>query len=1122
MEIVQGHSEQERLDALEALKIMHSGQLPEYDAVVEAVAAVFDCPIALISLVGEDSQWFKAKCGLDVEGTPRSVSFCQHAILSDDLLVVPDALEDERFRSNPLVTGEPHIRFYAGCPISIDGKNRLGTLCVIDRKPKTPSEHELNQLRRFGTIVEGLLKAHRSNLEAEAACVQAEQERHSAQIERELLSEIANLSGVGGWELNVATNELIWTEKTREIHELEPGFTPTVELALSYYAPDSRPKITEAVQTAIEAGTGWDLELPFITAKGRDIWVRAAGRPIIEDDKVVRLVGAFRDITERKKSEQEIRHSAAVHRTILEAMSEGILLVNRAGMIQSHNAAAADLLGIPEKTLKGGKIQDLEFDYQCQMYGAISCCDPFKLAATEPEKIRDFTVCITRPNNTGKAWLRINAKSICSSDNYGLDGVVISLTDISEIKQQADTLQVIFDNLPGGVVYYDDEQRLSVCNKDFRRLLQLPDRFIDRKAKIPEVARFLADRGDYGDGDPETLFRDRMDILTSKQPHVQERTSPDGTVLEVRGSPLPNGGHVASFFDITNRKRIEEEIRHSETVHRTTLEALYEGVLLLDRAGTIRSCNPAAARMLGYSPDELAGKLPGDLNLSISHSQPDEPRDPFQLAALDPDLVADTVISLVPRGKSSKLWLRLNAKGVDQTGDNYLETVVVSLADITETKTHADQLRVIFENVPGGFAYFDENLQLSFYNEELIDIIEYPRELLEQRLHLLDYLKYNAARGDYGPGDPEMLALQRFKDYPPDRAHTFERETASGRFLDFRSTPLPGGGFIYNFFDVTERKEIERRLAENEKQSRLRSEELEGILANMRQGVSVFDEQGRLTLWNQQYIDIFGKPKGEIRKGVTLTELIEAEKQRGEFDGAPHDHVMDLVTRLMSGETVRSKFKHPNGKVISVAHSPLPGGGWIGTHEDITLSELAAQEIQHAAHHDALTGLANRVLFNARLDEAIGKAIETGKTGELMLLDLDKFKPVNDTFGHDVGDELLKQVAMRLKDCFRSSDLVARLGGDEFGVILSGTGDNPARTAEIADRVVRKLEAPFSVEDLKVSVGVSIGIAAISAENAEASQIIKSADLALYDVKHNGRNGFRFYDPEIQLQAAQA
>ena len=180
--------------------------------------------------------------------------------------------------------------------------------------------------------------------------------------------------------------------------------------------------------------------------------------------------------------------------------------------------------------------------------------------------------------------------------------------------------------------------------------------------------------------------------------------------------------------------------------------------------------------------------------------------DPFLLTVQDPELVTDLTVKLTPYGQTTDRWLRFNARLVDQSDDQHLDIVVLSLVDVTETKNQSDRLRIIFENVPGGFVYFDSSLQLSFYNDETVDIIKVPRDVLDQKLHLLDYLKYNAERGDYGPGDPEKLALERMKQLPPDQPHAFVRATADGRYLDFRSTPLPGGGFIYNFFDVTERQ----------------------------------------------------------------------------------------------------------------------------------------------------------------------------------------------------------------------------------------------------------------------------------------------------------------------------
>ncbi|GAA0780813.1 diguanylate cyclase [Roseibium denhamense] len=1102
-------NELERLEALRELALLGSDRLPEYDAVVDAIAAIFDCPIALISLVDAEEQWFKARVGLDIDCTPRSVSFCQHALESDDILIVQDARLDERFKDNPLVTGEPHIRFYAGYPLSLDGRNRIGTLCVIDRKPRLPRPEQLQQLRRMGSVVEGLFKTHKANLTAAEARRHAEREHEIAERESILLEEITAVSGVGGWEMCLRTNEVTWTRKTREIHEVPADYVPTIDAAISFYPPASRKQITDAISKATRTGGRWDLELPFRTAKGRDIWVRAVGRPIMDGDTPIRLVGALEDITDRKRQEQELRKSEVIHRTTLESLEEGVLLLSPTGLIQSCNPSAAQMMGYRADQIIGRPVSGLGLQVQCD--GATGGCDPFLLAARDPAAVSNLVASIVPNGRPHSMWLRLNARAIVNAGPNSLAAVVVSMADITETKKQADTLQVVFENLPGGLVYYDADERLATCNMAFKEMLDLPQELIDGNASLEDVARFMAERGDYGDGDLQELLKNRLAVIRSKDTAIYERSAPDGRVLEVRGTSLESGGHIASFYDVTERKAAEAAVHQSELINRTTLEALSEGVVLLDRDGIIKSCNPAATDLLGFNAEEIIGRRLQDLGMEASCTIHGKPCDPFHLAAADPDAATDMLVCVVPNGRSTRSWLRLNATAVDHTGDSVQETVVLSITDITETKNQADQLNVIFDNVPGGFAHFDETRQLTRSNREVARILDYPDELMDQKLHLLDYMKFNAERGDYGTGDPETLALERLNAFPPDQPHRFERSSADGKYIDFRSTPLPNGGFIYNCFDITERKTLEKQLAENERQARQRNEELEAILANMRQGVSVFDQSGRLRVWNQQYLDIFNKPDSEVQVGKTLVELISAEKDRGEFEGDVQEHVMDLMIRLSAGEVVRSKFGHPSGKVISAVHAPMPGGGWIGTHEDITLREQAQAKITYAAHHDSLTGLANRTLFNAKLDDALIATQIQGTFSDLMLLDLDKFKPVNDTFGHDVGDELLKQVAQRLKDCVRASDLVARLGGDEFAIILGGTGVESAGTAEIAERIVFKLNSPFVIFGHTISIGASIGISQINDAEPDSSSVIKKADIALYDVKHGGRNGYRFH-----------
>jgi diguanylate cyclase (GGDEF)-like protein len=178
----------------------------------------------------------------------------------------------------------------------------------------------------------------------------------------------------------------------------------------------------------------------------------------------------------------------------------------------------------------------------------------------------------------------------------------------------------------------------------------------------------------------------------------------------------------------------------------------------------------------------------------------------------------------------------------------------------------------------------------------------------------------------------------------------------------------------------------------------------------------------------------------------------------------------------------------------------------------------AEAEIHHLAHHDALTGLANRTLFQNRLRQAV-MAARTGQSCAVLCLDLDHFKDVNDTLGHPVGDALLRAVTRRLQLETGGQSTIARLGGDEFAIVQTGAGEQPREAGLLAQRLVRALSAPFAIDEHHVVVGASIGIAVAPDDGDNADQLLKNADLALYRAKADGRSCFRFFEPEMHVQA---
>ena len=202
-----------------------------------------------------------------------------------------------------------------------------------------------------------------------------------------------------------------------------------------------------------------------------------------------------------------------------------------------------------------------------------------------------------------------------------------------------------------------------------------------------------------------------------------------------------------------------------------------------------------------------------------------------------------------------------------------------------------------------------------------------------------------------------------------------------------------------------------------------------------------------------------------------------------------------------------------NERIIAVARQPLKGGGWVALHEDITQRRRQEQEITHLARHDVLTNLANRALFREQLQQALLR-LRRGQGFAVFCLDLDRFKAVNDTLGHPVGDVLLKQVSERLLSCVRQGDLVARLGGDEFAIIQANVRDIDS-TEALAARIVETIGKPYEINGHRIDISTSIGMTLAPRDGTDADQLMKNADLALYRTKADGRNGYSFFKPEM-------
>ena len=293
---------------------------------------------------------------------------------------------------------------------------------------------------------------------------------------------------------------------------------------------------------------------------------------------------------------------------------------------------------------------------------------------------------------------------------------------------------------------------------------------------------------------------------------------------------------------------------------------------------------------------------------------------------------------------------------------------------------------------------------------------------------------------------------------------------------------------------------------------------LDTAIDNMSQGLTMFDRSGRLVLCNQRYLEMYGLSADVIRPGCTVDQVVEHRIKTGSLTVREAERYVDeRQATLVNGMTVSKAFELPNGRAIVVTRRPMGEGGWVATHDDITERRQAESRIAHMAHHDALTGLANRVLLREQLEAALLR-VRRGERLAVLYLDLDHFKSINDTLGHSIGDALLRSVAKRMHECLRETDTIARLGGDEFAIVQTAI-EQPTDATTLAQRLREAVMTPHDVDGHHILADVSIGIALAPNDATDANQLLERADMAMYAAKCDGRGTFRYFEPEMNARA---
>jgi diguanylate cyclase (GGDEF)-like protein/PAS domain S-box-containing protein len=318
-------------------------------------------------------------------------------------------------------------------------------------------------------------------------------------------------------------------------------------------------------------------------------------------------------------------------------------------------------------------------------------------------------------------------------------------------------------------------------------------------------------------------------------------------------------------------------------------------------------------------------------------------------------------------------------------------------------------------------------------------------------------------------------------------------------------------GILTSFMWVVRRDSHKLQLTNGE----LRQQKimLGAALENMSQGLCMFDADGHIVLFNGRFAKWMGLPPA-ILQGLPLIELIRYRKAAGEYTGEPQELAARVIAAVRDGKSRTRVIETLTKRVIRVVEQPMQEGGWVSTSEDITEWQQAQKQISHMAHHDALTGLPNRTQLVEKLKNALAVLPLRGGSIAVHFIDLDRFKNVNDTLGHDSGDFLLKSVAERLCAVTRIDDMVSRLGGDEFVVVQTDVKDRD-QAEDFARRLASAVTGPMKLRERATVATVSVGVALAPADGTSPERLLKCADLAMYKAKSDGRNCVRFFRAEM-------
>ncbi len=1076
-------NEQHRLKELRSYCILDTPSETEFDSITQLIAEICDVPIATVTLIDKNREWFKSVRGLIERQNDRKIAFCAQAILSRDLFIVEDTHQDPRFCDNPMVVGPPYIRFYAGAPLISPGGHALGTLAIKDSRPRTLTALQLQALKTLANQVMVQLETRRQRHALEKLNHERTEINQALHLqtehlekEREFLSALLESLTEGIAACDETGKLSLFNHATRELHGLEQEALTPEHWAEHYdlYLADGKTRMSRDQVPLYRAFQGERIseeDLVIAPKSGTPRFIRCTGQPILRaDGHKLGAVVAMRDITEQKNRELALAKS--------EAMLSATF--NQSYLFQGILALDGTLVDINDKALlECGYTREAELG---KKFWLTSWWSPDSVLADDMHEITEIA-------KQGEVIHITTDYFVASGERRKTEFV---LTPIRDTENQVMFLHASGQDITDRLVAAAE---LASSNRALR-LLSLCNALLVRTKTEPELLQQLCELFvKIGGYEMAWVGYAHDDAHKSIQPMAHfgnfshlENAQPswaDDSVLGrgPAGRAVRTGKPVLIsdiMLDLDFAPWVEAASRNG-----------YKGVVCLPLMqenccfGVIAMYTRVVSKVAA-NEIKLLQELADNLSFGIVNIRAQQKNEQFHKALLN-------VAASVSAGINNDFFAQLASSMTGAIGADagFIAKLQPDLPQTLQTIASAGDVSI------------HDNISLQLNNEQHALLLsqaafELSTTALEAlaALPIFSHEQFIGAVGQHltAPnGDTIGLAVVLFKEKKYQ--------------LDFTSSLLKI--FAARAGAELERLNVERHMREQA-----------SLLDKAQDAIMVRGLDNKVQFWNKGAERLYGWSREEA-VGTSIENLL--------YPDPAHFH-STMQTLLANGEW--------NGEIIQVSKHGEPlhiESHWTLVYDDqgmpqsvftintnITERKAATDKIQYLAFYDPLTSLPNRTLLIDRLKHALSSCERTHEYGALLFIDLDNFKALNDTLGHDKGDLLLKAIGDRLQSCVRDSDSVARFGGDEFVILLESVSKEDTEaaflTSMVAKKVLHALNQPYTLGNYQHQSSASVGITLFSNKDKDINELLKRADLAMYEAKAQGRNNLRFFDPKMQSE----